>query len=440
MSGVSDLIFIALALEVVVVLVLVARLGLLALVAFGAINTAAGLFVLANQAGESSQYAWIFVLGNVSILIGYACRSLRDRSRVAEPMRVTGREEDLPEDHRRVREGALGSTAVIVALLALYHLWAVGFPVFASDVEVQRFDFTSSGLFGIPGRMYLFGVPIVWAITTAAVVDAGKKFLASRAWVIASLALLLTSLLGGFKSGVAAMATTVIIVMTITQQSQPRLLTAIRQYWWLVLGAVVYGAIVASSYVTYQRQGGSLIDQLISRLTVIGAEPKRAALLGSVQTPPAPLFSDFWYFIRKYAGQSTSSDFTVERAISAAMIGADPASNAWTTPVTVGGIPELVLVLGTPIAMVACSVLGWILSGLYRLRSPSFSKLAVASIAGLALTTWISRGGFAYYTLNYLLVGLLVFLLYRASRLTVMGVSRRRSVAVLKPRQLGAMR
>lgn len=391
-----------------VILIALARVGMIFFILLGSVPTALGLAALAEINGDDYGYVWTFSVGIAMIIAGYGfaaalARAAAQTTPKGRRLRTRERMSPVISDSRQ-RRAALTTVIVVAGCLAVYHLVVGGVPLFAWDIEVARFDFTSSGLFGIPGRMFLFGVPIAWAMATAAAYVAGRPLWEYPPWVLATVFFVLTSVLGGFKSGLVALATTGVLIATVIFGNQPRFTVVIRKYWWLGVASAAYAVLVASSYVSYQRADGTLLSLFMARATTVGAEPKRLALADESAMQLGSLSGDFWYFIRKYTGQSTGSDFTVERAVSALIIGADPSSSAWTTPVTLGGVPELVLFFGPAIAFAASFAIGVFIYRLYHLRYRSFSHIFVAAVTMVALSIWISRGGMAYYALNYLAV------------------------------------
>jgi len=103
---------------------------------------------------------------------------------------------------------------VVIIGLAAYHLVMVGIPILTGNVEVTRFDFTSSGLFGIPGRMYLFGLPFAVLLVS---IGAGRNLLpVSRRLLVATWgAYILANLVGGLKGGMVNVLVTALLVAAV---------------------------------------------------------------------------------------------------------------------------------------------------------------------------------------------------------------------------------
>lgn len=305
----------------------------------------------------------------------------------------------------------LSSAAVYVVVFvaggfAMYHLVVGGIPLFSSgSVEVQRFDFTSSGLFGIPGRMYLFGVPVAWIIATTVATSRSIKLWRFGPWIWATLFYVSCGTLSGFKSGLSAMLFVMafsLIVITGTQISLGKLLV---RHGWLMVVAGGYALYTLSTYQTYQSASVPLWRSILDRSTIVGAQPKQYAIEGFVSgNITNGIANDFVYFLAKYTGNQIPGSYSLERAVSAQIIGVDPSSDAWTTPVTVGGFPELVYSLGVPLAIVAALLVGLWVAALHRQTPNSQLKTIWRAVAVYFLYSWILKGGLAYYSLNIGLV------------------------------------
>ncbi|WP_193340573.1 hypothetical protein [Pseudarthrobacter sp. AB1] len=352
-----------------------------------------GLCLLAVDGVTSWEVVNQYGLGVAGLLLGYlSC------NRYAYSRRLTA--------HTSPTTVTFSDSSVMAVVLAagtlgLYHLVASGIPIFSSAIEIERFDFTSSGLFGIPGRMFLFGIPIAWMCASVNAHFLGVAWREYRPWQLATGFYIVSALLSGFKSGMLAMLFTMLIVYFLIRPSPVPLGIFIRKYWWLSVPPVLYGLFVASSYSTYQNSAAPLWRQLLDRVTVVGAQPAQLALEGR----PAwymsnGIVNDVSYYFRKYTGGDVSFSYSFERAISAEIIGADPASSAWTTPVTIGGYSELVFSLGTGIAVVCLAAVGVWIAFAHNMTHRSSTSLLLSAVMAYGLYNWLLKGGLIYYILN----------------------------------------
>ncbi|WEO76777.1 hypothetical protein BJQ94_15665 [Cryobacterium sp. SO2] len=376
------------------------------------------LFLVYNFAGAATGLAlyardgiaeWSTVIAYtacvVAILVGFVAGGyLRPAIKRVLPSRALP---PMPQIFR-MPDTAVSLVVWTVGLMALYHLIASGIPLFADSIEVERFDFTSSGFFGIPGRMYLYGVPLSWMLATASAQAHGYRWRDYPAWWVATGFYILTSLLSGFKSGLLAMAVTGIIAAIVITGARVKVGQLVARYWLLLCVPVVFGLLVATTYSSYQKSDVPLWRQLIDRVTLVGAEPKQFAIEHNVAgTLNTGVLSDFWYYIQKYTGADMTGQYSLERAVSAKIINANPASDAWTTPVTVGGFPELIFSFGLPIAIIVTLLVGIVLQLLHS-RSINPLGLFLRAVTVYGIYTWLLKGGLAYYVINVSAVTVMV--------------------------------
>lgn len=361
-----------------------------------------GLFTLVQDGRASPGAAWIYLTAIVALSIGYFVTDyILRHSRHSRP---------APQ-LKAIPDSVVWSMVIVAGLLALYHLVASGIPIFSSQIETARFDFTSSGLFGIPGRMYLFGVNISWIFAAVNAEARGVRWRKYGPWRLATIFLSVSAILSGFKGELLSLALTFMALYTIISGSRLTLGGVIRRYWWAGVIAIAYFAAIAALYPSYSSPEGSVFGRFFERLTVVPAIVAQYALDGFVYFPPGnPIASDFVYFTHKYVGGELPGTYSFERAVSASIIGANPASDAWTTPVTVGAFPELLLSVGPALAIVALLLVGIALSVGESSSRVSTSGLVLRAIAGLFFASWIVKGGFVYYLFNLSAVTLFLLL------------------------------
>ncbi|KRD43101.1 hypothetical protein ASE38_02140 [Cellulomonas sp. Root930] len=376
-------------------LLLFARVNVMYFVAASTASAVIGIGILVQQGVVGPGVAITYAISACALFIGYGLGALRGGRERAVTRTIVVDSGDRPR-----RDRAIKATVWFAGLLSLYHLARIGFPVFSSTIEVDRFDFTSSGLFGIPGRMYLYGVPLAWIIASCGAQAAEVQWRAYSPWRTATFFLVASALLSGFKSGLIAQATLMLIMAVFLTGHRFTVWSAAARHWWVAVLAAAYGFVVALSYSTYRTAGAPVWQQLFDRLTVVGAEPKAIAIQSDVVGAAGNMIvSDFSYFIAKYSGSPIPGSFTFERAVSAQIIGADPSSDSWTVPVTVGGIPELLFSLGWPFATLLLLAIGYAIGSL-RPQGRSFGYCVLAATIVYAFYLWITRGGVAYYAIN----------------------------------------
>lgn len=350
-----------------------------------------GLVTLAQNGQAEYETAWLYLGGTIALVVGYVASEFVLRNR---PARAHARLNPLPDS-------AVWAIVLVAGALGLYHLFATGLPIFSSNIETERFDFTSSGFFGVPGRMYLFGINIAWIVAAANARANDMRWRDYGPWKWATGALLVSTILSGFKGDLFSLVLTFFALYTIISGTRMTLGRVIKRYWWAGLAGVGYFAVVAALYPTYANNEQNIFTQLFTRLTTVPAQAVQYAMEGRWYFPePIPVLSDFRFFLLKYTGNEIPGSYSFERSVSAAIIGADPSSNAWTTPVTIGAFAEILVSFGFVAALAMMFVAGIVLSRGESGRIGSTQGLVLRAILGLFMFNWLVKGGFAYYLLN----------------------------------------
>lgn len=400
MVNLDDIFFIITSAIMLIALVLVAFNAKLNMMVFLVINLSTvlvGLIVLESSVTIVFSYAG----GIVALVLGYLVSSRGFKRPVYDPI--------IGDQTKAIPDHILYAIVVFSGFFGVYHLVVAGIPIFSSSIEMKRFDFTSSGLFGLPGRMYLYGIPFAWMLAAANAQALKVKWRSYVPWRLATFFLTATALMSGFKSGLLAAAYTMLIAYFIISKNSVTVGSFIQRFWWAFSLPVIYGLSVATSYSTYDVAGQPLWLQLLRRVTIGGAEPAQRAMGGNVSNfVENGLLNDFSYFIAKYTGGETSRMFSLERSISADIIGADPSSSAWTTPVTLGGFAEITYSFGSPIAIVSMIVIGMWIGRLHYRTSISAIGLASSAVAAFGIYNWLLKGGIVYYVLNVAAVAVIL--------------------------------
>lgn len=373
------------------------RVSVVPWVLLQALGAVVGLAHMTTARFDTSTLVAEYIFLNCAFLAGYLLYGQHEAA--VTPHRALPRLE-LRQPRRLV------PVVAVVCGLALFHVAATN-PLFQGpeSIEVSRFDFTSSGLLGVPGRMFLFGVPLVWILATAVAAKLALPPWRSLPWQIATATYIVTSLGAGFKSGLLTMLATMALTSAAIYSYRGSGFRLLGRFWPLLAGAVVYAAAVATLYPSYSRSGDGVLSAFFSRVTDVSAEPKALVLTGGIAGVSDPaILSDFSYFVPRYLGGGDPLDFSTEQAVSAALLGLPPTTSDFLTPVTMGGFPELQLsfglVIGSAIIFVLGAALRYLEAGPRDWALGSF--LRGAAIFGLSL--WIVRGNLAYYVLNLIFV------------------------------------
>jgi hypothetical protein len=297
---------------------------------------------------------------------------------------------------------------VVFSVLALYHFYVTGITIFRDDVETARFDFSASGLLGIPSRAYLYGIPIL-ALYSAIFHEKKNSRITFVIWSV----FIATQIFGGFKGGLYSVFSTLIFAIILRARlSAPKLTILISTG---LLASVLYVFFVGS---TYQTLASGQLDfgYIAYRTTEQAAEPGYLGLamqdFFSLQTGSA-----FWYDLsvltEKYV-TGTSKTLTVESIVSATLSGVRPEVGNFIVPVTVGG-PVYLLLTGGPILLASSmTAIGAILTATIRNLKVSgnlMSRLGMITIIN-GLKVFLSNGNGAYVLINYAFTFALIFGVY----------------------------
>ncbi len=347
--------------------------------------TYVGYIILTGQGVASTTGLWIYLALTVTF---YAAGSLR----LPRLWRAGGQDD---KDSTR----SLKLLTYFVCGGVIYHFVTAGIPLLKRNIDYSRFDLTASGLFGIPGRIYLFGVPL---LVFAAV--AHFRLHGSGVWwkdpsVRTSLILLLVSrTLGGFKGGMQE-AVLIVLVARIATGPPLRLREATKAALPLVVVAAAFAFAVGSLYTSYK--GKSLTDSLIDRLTTVAAEPAAIALDGKeARHLASPLKNDILYYGRRYARIGPGVPYPYERLVSATILRSPPDAAFFLPPVTVGGQAESFKLFGLGGALAFMALLGrWA----NLLRTSTGDR--VTTMIGVSYLIWgvilvMVKGGLVYHVMN----------------------------------------
>jgi len=331
----------------------------------------------------------------------------------------------------------------LVVILTFYHFLVSGVPLLSDDVETARFDFTSSGLFGIPGRMFLFGLPFTVLLVSSA---AFRKLapISRQLLYFVWLSYIATSLLGGFKGGLVAVLTIVLLARSAVGRPLSLRRAVVGWRLFVIIAALLYCAGISFRYRSLGLTSpGDVIPYLAGRVTTSAAAPGYLVFsrYGMDGTGGAHYAQDANYFLRKYLPFVFSDDgvtLPFDKTISVALYHTPISGRTFIVPVTVGAFPELVSNIGVGAAMIGMFLVGAFIS--YFLsrsqRSRGAFQSALFALTVNLLQIYILNGNLIYTCFNLVFVGLLLFGLYCACHISWI-FSRYASANGLHPAVLG---
>ena len=376
---------------VALVAVLRSTVSVVSVIVLQLVASVVGMYLLA-QAHDTS---WSVFTGYLMAVCALAVGGWVARGRrvaVAQPVRPV----------RGLSGPVVWSLIGVTSGFTAYHLVKSGVPIFGANVEIERFDFTSSGFFGIPGRMFLFGLKIAWVVAAANAAAQGIRWTRSAPWLAATASLLLASLASGFKGQILSLALMFVVVWLLTNHDAFRYWDVVHRFWMLGVAAIGYFLVVAGQYMTYQASQVSVLQSAINRFTTGSAETPALVLGGGVPgLPTNPLLNDIFYYAWRYARLRPGSEYSLERAVSASITGVNPVTAVWVVPVNVGGYAELAVSFGVPAAIVGMAGFGFLLGRLERLPALGAIGNSIRIIFVLVLMAAVVKGGFVYLVANW---------------------------------------
>lgn len=402
-------------LVLIAIVMLSMRADFLLVVVSSFVITIWGLASLVGQSAIPRDAVINYVIVSMAFVLGwFASVRASNRIRQKSPRRNVPAVDD---------EAVQMWTLVPIVLLVGYHFYKSGIPLFSPSIETSRFDVTASGLLGIPGRMYLFGIPIAWSWATVSAKKRGIRARDSRAWILATIVYFVVSIFSGYKSGLVGFLTNVIVVQSICHAPARRLFVLLRKYWYAPLAALGYAVYTAVRYQSVQDSDQSVLQQFVTRMTVSGIEPKALLLSGDLPRAPFQWLKEIEYYLLKYSGNSTGDLSVTEKTVSAAIYGTPSGDASWLPPVTIGGIPELIFLFGVPVAVIICFILGFAVASFPRLVERGSIPLGSFLASGaIFISYWLSRGNAAYYSINFLVVFVMYLVIRRVARIPAGGL------------------
>jgi hypothetical protein len=358
------------------------------------------------------------VAGELSVLVGFLALGYVISTRLISPREVSvlrASEGGLPR--REIAKPII----VITSLGCIYHFAKTGIPLLSSNVELSRLDVGSSGLFGVPSRLYLFGTLLVCAIAVAEARSAGRRISGDAAVRMAFGLLIVSRVLSGFKSGLWQCVVFGVLLAVLALGP-----ISLRRYRGklvlLAAAAVIFAYLTGSSYSSYQTGGSSVISTLETRLTSGSAQPVALSMelhSSDVADPRSALTMDLQYLIPRYFRLGTPQPYGFTRLIASRIAIANPISTNRIAPVTVTGYGYARYQLGR-FAFLMTLALGLFLGVASRLATRySSSALRFALLVGAVQMDLdiMTRGEFVYAIINWAFIAALLCALVFVIRL-----------------------
>lgn len=363
--------------------------------------------------------------GVLALLLGYALAARQTRFRVTESTEVR---ESRPAD-----AAALAVFATVVLAFVAYHFIVGGFPLFSTNVEVARFDFTSSGVFGLPGRMFLFGLPFLVFFASAYLARHGGT-VAQWTVRVVWLAYASAAVLAGFKGSVLMVL--VVFLLVRASVGRPLHLRGLVAPKLMAVGAaaMLVALLIAFQYRSLQLSSpGEAVSYLADRLTIIAAEPGYVAIAELSGRDQPYIVNDFVYLLEKYTKTEISSEptYPLELIVSARQAGLPLDGSTFIAPSTVGAFPSWYVDIGWMGATMAMLILGvlYAIAHAHAVRAAAPFSAALWGFAVYLIYIYGVNGGLAYWAVNGLAMAIMLTILWRLASWLVTGLNGTRGEA-----------
>lgn len=306
----------------------------------------------------------------------------------------------------------LWAAAAIIGSFSVYHLTQVGIALFSSNVEIDRFNLGASGLFGLPSRSVLFGLPALALFTVIRYSPQTKKltFFVWSLFVVSQLSL-------GFKGSLFTLISTLLLGILLRRGLRSMKLIFLSGIG--LIASSTYALNLASRYGTMS--GGQITPQyIIDRITLETARPQYLALRmqETLQLLTGPAFwHDTSIFLQRYI-TGFSPNLTVESIVSATLTGTPPSREFFIVPVTLGGPIYLLLTGGVLFMVFGLALIGFIWArGADQIRASSNDLAGVQLALFLeTLIVFLTNGNGAYLLINASFVSIIFCVIYWLTR------------------------
>lgn len=298
----------------------------------------------------------------------------------------------------------------IILFFIMYHFAVAGIPILDENVEISRFDFSSSGLMGIPGRMVQYGIYFLVFYTGYYYFFEGRY---KKYFVISMIFFCLCKLLSGFKGGMYDILVMIVLLIALSKKTYKIKLFFSAKFVMIIIISIFFAVFILSRYnFTNQK---NLLEYFMDRLTVIQAEAGNF-MLNNMEKDNY-FYNDFVFYVRKYLKIDLNPEighFALEKIVSANKNNIKLSNSNFIVSVTIGAFNELLFNLNPILAFAGFVILGAGYGYIEKImKKGNVSPYQYASLGLIIymITLYISKGGLMYYVMNYILLSA-VFLVF----------------------------
>lgn len=295
----------------------------------------------------------------------------------------------------------------LVMLFVGYNFLVGGAPLLSANTEVARLNITSAGLFGLPSRMFLIGLPFSTIYVTSMYSKMPSKK-HRRIYYLVWIIYVLAQLLDGFKSALLQVLGAYVVAQFVAARPvHARSLLRTRVLVSLI-GTVAVAVFYTFQYHSLQVTSVSqAFSYLLTRLTLGSAIPGAYVLdhLALLRTGYPHVLTDARYFMWEYFHIGGDPGMPLDKLVSSLIYHTPLSATAVVVPVTIGGFAEL-FVDSPPIAWLAVVLIGpaLVFTGNMARKSGTVFATAAWGLIASDIVVFAAQGELAYVAINLFVV------------------------------------
>lgn len=313
-----------------------------------------------------------------------------------------------------------------IVLFIIYHYAAAGIPALSSNVALARFDNTSSGLFGIPGRMVLFGKTYLlfysyYFFSRRNKIGKYKEY--STYFYIALAINIIIAFFSGSKGSILNLWTLIVYFFAFGINNYN-----IRKFFnRKIVSVLIIIAILGFSYFAFffrkynnQFSNMNMYDYIGKRMTSIMTDAS-SFLLNNKGDIHITYLDDFIFYLQKYFHFVIPGCYNIQ---SLEVYCSNSVNHitftgpySFSVPVTIGAIPEFIYHFSFA-SIIAISILGWFYGYLYKKLKKASKPFNYSHYCFLLVFTidFLTKGNLAYHVINGVLFYIIMVALYKVTQ------------------------
>ena len=360
--------------------------------------------------------ALIFMSGMIGLLLGLM---IGNKNSSGQPQIINIR---LKLKKRNQHNRMLLLFVAFITLGVIYHYAVGGMPIFSPNIITDRFDNNTSGLFGLPGRINLFGTYFAFFLAAISFLSTGD--LKTKRIAIYSAVLLLVSLaLGGNKGNIIQFIAAVIFLSPYATKPINSYIQIKHKGFnlkYYILGAAIavlfYTSVSSVHMSAGDRLYGSASEAIIKRIFEISGQAFYVVATELIENEGYGygkyLLNDMVAFLSNL-GIVSGGGFTTTQIASSYVTGRALDAGLFLVPVTITSNGYFLVEFGYFGPIVFSTVLGVIMSYLYYapLMTKNITYRAFFIFAQAFVFWFVTKGSLGYYGPNMLIMAVFFFVL-----------------------------